>query len=147
MALTADGQIAQLRGHWAYPRAWAGPAAEGDGEEEPHFDPAPLAALAGAAPRERMAGLVRRWLERSEAGVARMRALAETGDLEALGHEAHTMRGTAGTMGALRLGHHAARLEEACRRGDPGEARRTAVLIERDAPPAFAALRAEFAAA
>ncbi len=94
-----------------------------------------------------MAELVRRWLERSEAGVARMRALAEAGDLEALGREAHTMKGTAGTMGARRLGHHAARLEEACRRGDPGAARRTALLMEGDAPPAFAALRAEFAAA
>jgi signal transduction histidine kinase/CheY-like chemotaxis protein len=120
-------------------------AAGPESAEEPDFDPAPLAALVGAAPRERVSELVRRWLERSEAGVARMRALSEAGDLEALGREAHTMKGTAGTMGARRLGQHAARLEEVCRSGDVEGALRLAALLERDAPAAFAALRAEFA--
>ena len=46
---------------------------------------------------------MRRWFERSVVGVACIRALAEAGDLEALGREAHSVRAADSLLGVCHL--------------------------------------------
>jgi signal transduction histidine kinase/DNA-binding response OmpR family regulator len=58
--------------------------------------------------------------------VAQIRALADRDELEQIGREAHTLFGTAGNFGALRLSRLAQRLRDACDAGDHALSRRLA---------------------
>ena len=55
--------------------------------------------------------------------ITQIRGLVDRDDLEEIGREAHTLLGTAGNFGALRLSKLAVELSAACDAGDPRLAR------------------------
>ncbi|MBI5107736.1 MAG: Hpt domain-containing protein [Rhodocyclales bacterium] len=63
--------------------------------------------------------IAQEFLDLAPADLARMRAAAAAGDLEVLGRMAHTYKGLAANFCAGPLQEAAARLHDACRRGEP----------------------------
>jgi two-component system, sensor histidine kinase and response regulator len=58
--------------------------------------------------------LLRRFTDHHQADAATMRDNLEQGDIQALRHGAHALKGVAGNIGALKLANSAAELEAAC---------------------------------
>jgi HPt (histidine-containing phosphotransfer) domain-containing protein len=63
--------------------------------------------------------LLGRFAERTERQLTEIPILAEKGDWETAVREAHTIKGSARSLGAPELGDAAARWEAACKNGDP----------------------------
>jgi signal transduction histidine kinase/ActR/RegA family two-component response regulator/HPt (histidine-containing phosphotransfer) domain-containing protein len=121
------------------------PTAAAIGVDE--LDPAPLADLRQAVPREKFRDLVAVYLENTTQRIARIEAMAATRDLAALAREAHDLVGTAGSFGAVRVQALARRLEAACRAGRVDETPGLVRDIAGAARSASEAMRARFAAA
>jgi PAS domain S-box-containing protein len=105
------------------------------------LDTTVLDALAGALPGAKSAGLVRLYLERSEAALGRIEARLRAHDLPGLAREAHDLAGSAGNVGAAGLTKIARRLEEACAAADVERAADLAADLRRVAGETNQALR------
>jgi two-component system sensor histidine kinase/response regulator len=78
--------------------------------------------LAGLGPGKSVDPLIRQFLELIPGRVDAMTAAAERGDLEELEREAHGLKGSSATLGAVRLATACAALEQAGADGDPARA-------------------------
>ena len=100
-----------------------------------------LRTLMGAA--DRYLVLLRRFVDGHAGDGHELVALAGRGDVEAVRQKAHTVKGVAGTLGALRLQAAAAELETAARRHeDAGTLRRRAGAVAGELDGLVSALRA-----
>lgn len=119
------GMFATL-GRWVRPSAAARPRSPRNTSDTPRpgeFDGVPgLNVEAGLARTRGRAGLYRRvlgmFLERQSRFADDFKAASERGDREARQWLAHTLKGSAGNIGAVPLGDAAAKLEDACRGTD-----------------------------
>jgi len=82
------------------------------------LDHAHLASLALHLPAENVRQLLSLFLDQIEAQIVTLKALSAGGDLAALAREAHTLAGTSGNVGALRLSEFARGIEAAGRDAD-----------------------------
>ena len=74
--------------------------------------------------------------------IRQIRGLTDQDDLDEIRREAHTLLGTAGNFGALRLSKLAVELMAACDAGDQSAARRVAVELTDALNATSAAMRA-----
>jgi CheY-like chemotaxis protein len=109
-------------------------------DAHPDLDPTQLDNLARLVPADQLEAMVRGHLGASTALLSRMAARAEAMDLPALGLAAHECRGSWAELGARRIQHLAAELEQACREGDGAEATQRVDDIRRAAETAGALL-------
>jgi PAS domain S-box-containing protein len=79
------------------------------------FEAGRLAALATVMTPEDADSIVSMYLAAIAEAASRMRELCGTGDMDALGREAHMVIGGAGSVGALRVSELAQAIEEACK--------------------------------
>ena len=100
------------------PRSQAAPAGSTLPGPDHLFDPKPLTQLRMAMTAEKFATLVAACLDASRARLPAMQALAANAQFAALAREAHDLKGTSGSFGALRLQGLAEQLEAACHAGD-----------------------------
>ena len=112
----------------------------GEADAHPDLDPTQLDNLARLVPADQLEAMVRGHLGASAALLSRMAARAEAMDLHALGLAAHECRGSWAELGARRIQHLAAELEQACREGDGAEATRRVDEIRRAVETAGALL-------
>jgi HPt (histidine-containing phosphotransfer) domain-containing protein len=105
------------------------------------LDTTVLDALAAALPGAKSTGLVRLYLEQSEAVLGRIEARLRAHDLPGLARETHDLAGSAGNVGAAGLTRIARRLEEACAAADIGRAADLAADLRRVAGETDRALR------
>jgi len=87
----------------------------------PALDPAVFAEIASEIGEEGARQVLTTFLADSPARIDRLREGAATGRTLAVEHEAHTLKGAAGTLGLLRLADLARRLEEEARAGRTGD--------------------------
>jgi len=115
--------LAAIVGHWVRPSESPGPAAAVSSPGNPLLDHPTLAGLRelGAAEFE---NLVRLFLEDGEARIAALREAAGIGDAHAIAEVAHSLKGSAGTFGALALADNCALLQEVASAGNLAEAAR-----------------------
>jgi two-component system, sensor histidine kinase and response regulator len=89
-------------------------------------DPARLEMIAEVMSGETLGEFLDVFLVSTAERISQIRGLVDHDDLEEIGREAHTLLGTAGNFGALRLSKLAVELSAACDAGDPALARRVA---------------------
>ena len=89
-----------------------------DPATQPLLDDGTLSELAGGAGDEIIGPLVEGFLEESEERVQAIRDAVARSDIDAIGFQAHALKSTASTYGAMRLGSIAALLESVARQGD-----------------------------
>jgi CheY-like chemotaxis protein len=106
------------------------------------IDPDRLAALEAIMDPEDVCEFLTLYLDNTGARVASIRDFSARGDLAALGREAHTIIGTAGSVGAMRLSELAAELQTACEAGESDSAGRLAGELCDASTEATAALHA-----
>jgi signal transduction histidine kinase/CheY-like chemotaxis protein len=87
----------------------------------PALDLDRLGMLEAMLPREDVRGLLDMYLVNTSERIAAIRKLAEAADLDALASEAHTLIGTSGNVGAVRVSDTASALETACKAHALGE--------------------------
>jgi CheY-like chemotaxis protein len=109
-------------------------------DAHPDLDPTQLDSLARLVPADQLEAMVRGHLDASTALLSRMAARAAAMDLPALSLAAHECRGSWAELGARRIQHLAAELEQACRDGDGAEAARRVDDIRRAVETAGALL-------
>ena len=80
------------------------------------------------------------FIDATPARIQKMRAQSESADLVALANSAHSLRGTAGNVGAVRLSSVLERIESAAKGGDSGRAIQAVGLLEAEFAAARAAL-------
>ena len=95
---------------------------------------------------EIMQDLIRTYLVESAERLKRMAAAAAQGDITTLGREAHALKSSSGTFGAVKLQEQARALEAACRAGDAMKALELAKPIQLMALEASKALAARIGA-
>jgi CheY-like chemotaxis protein/HPt (histidine-containing phosphotransfer) domain-containing protein len=100
-----------------------------------------LGKLAPMLPPDSLSPLLEDYLSGAVLREARIRKLADEGDLTALGKEAHAAISTAGNFGAFRVSGIAAHLEAACASGERETAIRLAADLLTASAAACAALR------
>ncbi len=109
----------------------------------PPLDQARLDDLAGVLPLVELREFTAIYFGQMDERLARVRGLAERGDLPALAREAHTIIGTAGSVGATRLVGLARDITEACAAdASPDEIGALTGRLDVEARSASAALRA-----
>jgi len=86
-------------------------------------DPARLEMIAEVMSGETLGEFLEVFLVSTAERITQIRGLVDRNDFEEIGREAHTLLGTAGNFGALRLSKLAVELSAACDAGDPGLAR------------------------
>jgi CheY-like chemotaxis protein/HPt (histidine-containing phosphotransfer) domain-containing protein len=86
-------------------------------------DPARLEMIAEVMSGETLGEFLEVFLVSTAERITQIRGLVDHNDFEEIGREAHTLLGTAGNFGALRLSELAVELSAACDAGDPGLAR------------------------
>jgi signal transduction histidine kinase/CheY-like chemotaxis protein len=89
-------------------------------------DPARLEMIAEVMAGEALGEFLEMFLVGTADRITQIRDLVDRDDLDSVGREAHTLLGTAGNFGALRLSKLAVELRTACETGDHTLARRTA---------------------
>jgi HPt (histidine-containing phosphotransfer) domain-containing protein len=109
---------------------------------EIELDLARLDVLGSLLPLEKVRELLTMYLLHTNERIAQVRALSAGEDLEALGREAHTLIGTSGNIGALRIFGLASALEVACRAAERATARNLAVELVEAAASSRAAITA-----
>ncbi len=124
----------------AMPSAKAAPAAS-------VLDEAVLKQLEADTTLEIMHDLVRTYIAESADRLKRMAAAAAQGDITTLGREAHALKSSSGTFGAVKLQEQARALELACRAGDAAKALELAKPIQAMALEASRALATRIGAA
>jgi HPt (histidine-containing phosphotransfer) domain-containing protein len=105
------------------------------------LDHAHLASLAMHLPAENVRELLSLFLDQIEAQIAALKALSVGGELAALAREAHTLAGTSGNVGALRLSGFARVIEAASKDADAERVVQLARGLDRVAKEAAAGLR------
>jgi signal transduction histidine kinase/DNA-binding response OmpR family regulator len=85
---------------------------------EPAIDPARLEMISEVMAGEPVREFFEVFLASTSERIAEIGALADRDELEQIGREAHTLFGTAGNFGAMRLSRLAQRLRDACDAGD-----------------------------
>jgi CheY-like chemotaxis protein len=105
------------------------------------LDRAHLASLAMHLPAESVRQLLVLFLDQIEAQIVAIKALSAAGDLAALAREAHTLAGTSGNVGALRLSALARGTEAASKDADFERVARLVGGLDRVAREAAAGLR------
>ena len=95
---------------------------------------------------EIMQDLIRTYIAESAERLKRMAAAAAQGDITTLGREAHALKSSSGTFGAVKLQEQARALEMACRAGDATKALELAKPIQLMAVEASKALAARIGA-
>ncbi len=99
-----------------------GPAAGGqDGEGAERLDAAVLKQLTDDLEASLLTEVIHQFMEETR---TRARRIAETTDPKQLSRDAHTLKSTAATFGAMVLSAHARALEDACRNGPAEEVER-----------------------
>lgn len=96
-----------------------------------------LRAMLGA----RLATMVSTLADQATTGLAEMRAALAAGDLPALTHIAHRLKGGAGALGAAALTDAAARVEALARAGDAAPLPDAITAVETLVEPTLVALR------
>ena len=86
-------------------------------------DPARLEMIAEVMSGETLGEFLEVFLVSTAERITQIRGLVDRNDFEEIGREAHTLLGTAGNFGALRLSTLAVELSAACGAGDPDLAR------------------------
>jgi CheY-like chemotaxis protein/HPt (histidine-containing phosphotransfer) domain-containing protein len=89
-------------------------------------DPARLEMIAEVMSGETLGEFLEVFLVSTAERITQIRGLVDRNDFEEIGREAHTLLGTAGNFGALRLSKLAVELSAACDAADPGLARSVA---------------------
>jgi CheY-like chemotaxis protein len=105
------------------------------------LDHAHLVSLAMHLPAENVRQLLSLFLDQIEAQIVTLKALSAGGDLPALACEAHTLAGTSGNVGALRLSGLARGIEAASKDADAERVAQLARGLDRVAKEAAAGLR------
>ena len=105
------------------------------------LDHAHLASLAVHLPAENVRQLLLLFLDQIEAQIVTLEALSAGGDLAALEREAHTLAGSSGNVGALRLSGLARGIEAASKDADAERVARLARGLDSVAKEAAAGLR------
>jgi HPt (histidine-containing phosphotransfer) domain-containing protein len=105
------------------------------------LDHAHLASLAAHLPAENVRQLLLLFLDQIEAQIVTLEALSAGGDLAALEREAHTLAGSSGNVGALRLSGFARGIEAASKDADAERVARLARGLDSAAKEAAAGLR------
>ena len=90
--------------------------------DRPIIDESLLDELKRKVPEETFRELLNYFLDGALAGMAKIEAMSDAGDLGGLAMEAHALKGMAGNFGAARLEALAGRLEKACKAGDKASA-------------------------
>lgn len=91
----------------------------------------------------RLATMVATLADQAATGSAAMRDAVAVGDLDALAHLAHRLKGGAGALGAAALADAAARLEALARAGDGAPLPAALDALDALVPPTLAALRGD----
>ncbi|WP_416898187.1 MAG: Hpt domain-containing protein [Minwuia sp.] len=99
-------------------------------QEAPVLDDGMLSELAGGADGSVVSSLVEGFLEESEERIRAIRRAVAADNIEAIGFQAHALKSTAATYGAMRLGEMAAALERMAKTGDSSTAREQSDSIE-----------------
>src|SRR5205085_2134962 len=89
-------------------------------------DPARLEMIAEVMAGDTLSEFLDVFLVSTAERISQIRGFVDQADIEEIGREAHTLLGTAGNFGALRLSKLAAELRAACDAGDHDVARRLA---------------------
>jgi PAS domain S-box-containing protein len=105
------------------------------------LDHAHLESLAMHLPAESVRQLLSLFLDQIEAQIVTLKALSAGSDLAALAREAHTLAGTSGNVGALRLSGFARGIEAASKHADVEKVARLTRCLDRVAKEAAAGLR------
>jgi PAS domain S-box-containing protein len=108
------------------------------------FDESCVEGYAKVLPPEEFTALVEEWLAGTTDRLQRITALAEAGDLDALGQVAHDLVSTAGNFGLGLASSLARQLATACRASDAAAARKLPAEIIEAAAPAVTAIRSKF---
>jgi PAS domain S-box-containing protein len=108
------------------------------------FDESFIEDFAEILPDEEFEVLVQQWLAGTADRLNRIAALAEAGDLAALGQTAHDLVSTAGSFGLLLASSLARQLASACRASDAALARSLPAEIIAASEPALVAIRTRF---
>lgn len=90
------------------------------GDDPGLLDESTLAELAGGDSDDIVGVLVEGFLEEAEERIGAIRTAAQDHDSDAVGFQAHALKSTSATYGALRLSQLAASIERAARDGDCG---------------------------
>jgi PAS domain S-box-containing protein len=96
-------------------------ALSGRADDTPTLDTARLGTLRAMLPQDQFRAVIATYLDRdslASMGLSGMAAPAGSLDLPATARLAHGLKGSSGSLGAARLQHVAARLEQACLAGD-----------------------------
>jgi signal transduction histidine kinase/CheY-like chemotaxis protein len=107
-------------------RSAAAPPVSADCHPLVAIDPARLEMIADVMAGETLGEFLDAFLAGTAERISQIRDLVDRDDLEEIGREAHTLLGTAGNFGALRLSRLAAELRAACDAGNPVLVRRVA---------------------
>ncbi len=124
--------------------AVAAPAAEPARPALTAFDESAIEGYAKVLPPAEFEALVEQWLAGTTDRLERITALAEAGDLAALGQIAHDLVSTTGNFGLTLTSTLARELASACRAADAETARKLPAEIIAAAEPAVTAIRAKF---
>ncbi len=129
------------------PPEGAGAASKADGNgltgpEEP-LDPDVLAGLRGLGDAELLVELVELFVDDAQSQLPALRDAFEKGDAEAIERTAHTLKGSSGNMGALRMAKMCENLQEIGRSGDLSEASEPIEQLEAEFDRVRKALEAE----
>jgi CheY-like chemotaxis protein len=100
----------------------AAPPVPADGSPTVTIDPSRLEMIAEVMAGEQLGEFINVFLASTAARIDHIRELAARENFEEVGREAHTLLGTAGNFGALRLSKLAAELRTACDAGNPDPA-------------------------
>ena len=98
-------------------------------DDNPAFDTARLETLAGFLLPAQLRDFAQLYLEHSVASAEHIAALANAGEFDAIGAEAHQLKGASGNAGAVETSRIADELLAAVRRGDEIECRRLALRL------------------
>jgi HPt (histidine-containing phosphotransfer) domain-containing protein len=107
----------------------------------PAIDQASLQTLEAMMSPEDVRDFLQLYLDQADERVARILDLSSTGELGATAREAHTLVGTSGNVGAIRVSELARSIEQACKAGDGANASRFVSELNTAASLASAALR------
>jgi PAS domain S-box-containing protein len=135
-------QLSETIGLWVQRPPQPSSSDVDDAGEPPWLDGEALTTLGEDTDPTLVPKMVAVFLEELLTRAAAMTAGLEDGDTERLGREAHALKSSAATYGAVRISEHAARIDEACKRHEDAVAREHARQLVAAVEPTVDALKA-----